>query len=119
RRLKAAAAARLLGLPVLRSDATGLLCFPRRHCPSCLTQRHGQRTLYFQHVLEAKRLGPGGVVVSLGSAFIENADAADSKGKSAVEVKQDCELKALHRLLPRLKKDYPPLRFVLRLDSLY
>jgi hypothetical protein len=59
------------------------------------------------------------VVVSLGSEFIENADAAQAKGKSAAAVKQDCELKALARLLPRIKKDYPQLRFVLALDNLY
>ena len=64
-------------------------------------------------------LGPGGVVVSLDSEFIENADAGDTKGKSAEEVKQDCELKALHRLLPRIKETYPNLPFVLALDSLY
>src|SRR5262249_41452513 len=34
-------------------------------------------------------------------------------------VKQDCELKALARLLPRVKRDYPQLRFVLALDGLY
>lgn len=118
-RMKALDAARLLGQPVLLIDATGVLCFHRRHCPHCLTQRHGQQTLYLHHVLEAKLLGPGGVVASLGSEFIENADAGDSKGRSAEEVKQDCELKALHRLLPRIKKDYPQLRFVLALDSLY
>jgi len=118
-RMKALDAARLLGQPVLLLDATGLLCFRRRHCPQCLTQRHGNRTLYFHHVLEAKLLGPGGVVVSLGSEFIENADAADARGKSADEVKQDCELKAARRLLPRIKKDHPQLRFVLALDNLY
>jgi hypothetical protein len=118
-RMKALDAARLLGRPVLLIDATGLICFHRRHCPHCLVQRHGQQTLYLHHVLEAKLLGPAGVVVSLGSAFIENADAADAKGKSADEAKQDCELKALHRLLPRIKKDYPQLRFVLALDNLY
>jgi len=118
-RMKALDAARLLGQPVLLLDGTGLLCFHQRHCPQCLTQRHGKQTLYFHHVLEAKLLGPGGVVVSLGSAFIENADAAAAKGKSADEVKQDCELKAAQRLLPRLKKDYPQLRFVLALDNLY
>jgi len=64
-------------------------------------------------------LGPAGVVVSLDSEFIENADAADAQGKSAEQIKQDCELKALHRLLPRVKKAYPQLRFVLALDSLY
>jgi len=118
-RMKALDAARLLGQPVLLIDATGLICFPQRHCPHCLVQRHGQQTLYLHHVLEAKLLGPAGVVVSLDSEFIENADAGDVKGRSAEEVKQDCELKALHRLLPRIKKAYPQLRFVLALDSLY
>jgi hypothetical protein len=118
-RMKALDAARLLGQPVLLLDATGLLCFHRRHCPQCLTQRHGQQTLYFHHVLEAKLLGPGGVVASLGSEFIENADTAAAKGKSADEVKQDCELNAARRLLPRIKRGYPQLRFVLALDNLY
>jgi hypothetical protein len=118
-RMKALDAARLLGRPVLLLDATGLLCFHRRHCEYCLTQRHGKQTLYFHHVLEAKLLGPGGVVVSLGSEFIDNDDRADSQGKSADEMKQDCELRAAQRLLPRLKKEYPQLPFVLALDSLY
>jgi hypothetical protein len=118
-RMKALDAARLLGQPVLLIDATGLICFHQRHCPYCLVQRHGKQTLYLHHVLEAKLLGPAGVVVSLGSEFIENADAADAKGKSAEDVKQDCELKALKRLLPRIKKDYPQLRFVLAVDNLY
>ena len=118
-RMKALDAARLLGQPVLLLDATGVICFHRRHCEHCLTQRHGHTTLYLHHVLEAKLLGPGGVVVSLGSEFIENADADAARGKSADEIKQDCELKAAHRLLPRIKKDYPQLRFVLALDNLY
>jgi hypothetical protein len=118
-RMKALDAARLLGQPVLIIDATGVLCFHRRHCPNCLTQRHGKQTLYLHQVLEAKLLGPGGLVVSLDTEFIENADAADSQGRSAEEIKQDCELKALHRLLPRIKKTYPQLRFVLAMDSLY
>jgi hypothetical protein len=118
-RMKALDAARLLGRPVLLIDATGLICFHRRHCPHCLVQRHGKYTLYLHHVLEAKLLGPAGVVVSLGSEFIENADAGAVKGRSAEEIKQDCELKALARLLPRIKKAYPQLAFVLALDNLY
>ena len=66
-RMKALDAARLLGMPVLLLDATGLICFRQRHCPHCLVQRHGKVTLYLHHVLEAKLLGPAGVVVSLGS----------------------------------------------------
>ena len=118
-RMKALDAARLLGRPVLLIDGTGLICFHRRHCAHCLVQRQGKQTLYLHHVLEAKLLGPAGVVVSLDSEFIENADAQDARGRSAEEVKQDCELKALGRLLPRIKKTYPQLHFVLALDSLY
>lgn len=117
-RMKVLDAARVQGRPVLLIDATGLICFPQRHCPHCLVQRHGKKTLYLHQVLEAKWLGPAGVVVSLDSEFIENADAGD-KNRSAEKIKQDCELKALHRLLPRIKKTYPQLRFVLALDSLY
>ena len=118
-RMKALDAARLLGLPVLLIDATGLLCFPRRHCPDCLVQRHGSQTLYLHHVLEAKLLGPAGVVISLDSELIENADVGPLQGRSAEQVKQDCELKALDRLLRRIKAVYPQLRFVLAMDSLY
>jgi hypothetical protein len=118
-RMKALDAARLLGHVVLLIDGTGLICFHQRHCEHCLVQRHGKQTLYLHHVLEAKLLGPGGVVVSLDSEFIENADAGDTKNRSAEDVKQDCELKALARLLPRVKKAYPQLHFVLALDSLY
>jgi hypothetical protein len=118
-RMKALDAARLLGRPVLLVDATGLLCFHRRHCPHCLVQRHGTHTLYLHQVLEAKLLGPAGIVISLGSEFIDNADAAGAAGRSAEAVKQDCELKAAARLLPRIKKAYPQLAFVLAVDNLY
>jgi hypothetical protein len=118
-RMKALDAARLLGRPVLLLDATGLICFHRRHCPNCLVQRHGKKTLYLHHVLEAKLLGPAGVVVSLDSEFIENADAVGAAGRDAEAVKQDCELKASARLLPRIKKTYPQLSFVLAVDNLY
>jgi hypothetical protein len=114
-RRKAPDAARLLGPPVLLLDATGLLCFPRRHC---LTRRHGPQTLYYHQVLEAKLLGPGGVVLALDSAFMDDADAGPPAGRTPEEIKQDCELKALQRLAPRIKRPYPQLRFVWALDSL-
>jgi hypothetical protein len=118
-RMKALDAARLLGRPVLLIDGTGWVCFPRRHCPDCLVQRHGQKTLYLHQVLEAKLLGPGGVVISLDTEFIDNAGTGARPGQSADAIKQDCELKALARLLPRVKRAHPQLPFVLALDSLY
>lgn len=118
-RMKALDDARLLGHLVLLVDATGLLCWRRRHCPHCLVQQHEHTPLYLHQVLEAKLLGPAGVVVSVGSAFIDNEDNATPAGKDAEEIKQDCELKALSRLTPQLKKDFPQARLVLAGDSLY
>jgi hypothetical protein len=118
-RMKALDAARLLGRLVLLVDGTGLLCFHRRHCDDCLVQRHEHVTVYLHQVLEAKLLGPAGVVVSVGSEFIDNADAAATRGQGAEAVKQDCELKAFSRLAPRLKQDFPQTRLVLAGDSLF
>lgn len=118
-RMKALDAARLQGRYLLLLDATGLICFQQRHCPYCLVQRHGNKTLYLHHVLEAKLLGPGGIVISVDSEFIENADAGKTAGRNADEIKQDCELKALQRLAPRAKKTFPQLRIVLAIDNLY
>jgi hypothetical protein len=118
-RMKVLDSARLLGDLVLLVDATGLLCWQRRHCPHCLVQQHEHTTLYLHQVLEAKLLGPAGVVVSVGSEFIDNADNSVTQGKDADQIKQDCELKALSRLAPRLKQDFPQARLVLAGDSLY
>jgi len=113
--------ARLLGHLVLTLDATGLFAFRQRHCDHCLVQRHGQTTVYLHQVLEAKLLGPAELLFSVGSTFIENADAppADGPRRSADAVKQDCELNAFSRLAPQLKQEFPQLRLCLSVDSLY
>jgi hypothetical protein len=116
-RSKALEAGRLQGYYVTALDATGHLCFRERHCPHCLTQEHDTHTLYMHQVLEAKLLGPAGLTLSMGSEFIENTDA-NATG-SAEQRKQDCELKALSRLLPALRRDFPQLRLCLAGDSLY
>ena len=111
--------ARLLGHLVVPIDATGLLCWHRRHCDHCLTQRHKSGTLYLHNVLEAKLLGPAGLVISVASEFIDNADASAAKGQSAEAVKQDCELKAFSRLAPQLKRVFPQARLVIGGDNLF
>lgn len=118
-RMKALDAARLAGKPVVFVDGSGLLCFHRRHCEHCLLQRHQNTTCYLHNVLEAKLLGPAGVVVSVGTEFIENTDAAQAQGQGAERVKQDCELKAFDRLVPQLKEVFPQTRIVLGADSLF
>jgi len=116
-RMKVLEEARLLGYLVVLVDGTGLLCWQRRHCPECLVQRRENTTLYLHSVLEAKLVGPAGVVLSVGSEFIRNTDAGADD--SAEKVKQDCELKAFSRLAPQLKKAFPQARLVLAGDSLF
>jgi hypothetical protein len=118
-RMKVLDAARLLGHLVVIVDGTGLLCFHRRHCDHCLVQKHAKTTLYLHNVLEAKLLGPAGVVLSVGSEFIENTDAAAARGQGAERIKQDCELKAFSRLAPKIKQAFPQARLVLAGDSLF
>jgi hypothetical protein len=119
-RMKALEAARLLGRYVVLIDGSGYLVFNHRHCDDCLTQRHGETTLYMHQVLEAKLLGPSGTVVSIATEFIDNSDAQSAPaGASHEEVKQDCELKALRRLLAKLRAEFPQLRICLSGDGLY
>ena len=116
-RMKALEEARLLGYLVVLIDGTGLLCWQRRHCPECLVQRRDNVTLYLHQVLEAKLVGPAGIVLSVGSEFIVNSDAP--QGQSLEVAKQDCELKAFSRLAPQLQQAFPQTRLVLAGDSLF
>ena len=117
-RSKALDAARLQGRFVIALDATGHLTFGEKHCEHCLVQRHASGSITYMHqVLEAKLLGPANMALSIATEFIENSD--DDATLGADERKQDCELKALSRLMPTLRRDYPQLRMCLSGDSLY
>jgi hypothetical protein len=118
-RMKALDDARLLGYSPVLIDGTGVLTFRERHCDTCLERKTKHGTLYMHHVLEAKLVGPGGLVISIGTEFIENSDAAASQSIDPEKIKQDCELKAFARLAPRLKADFPQLQIVLLVDALF
>ena len=91
-------------------DGTGILTFHERHCEHCLTQVHDGKTVYYHMVLEMKLVCPNGLALSLATEFIENTDG---------ERKQDCELAAFYRLIPKLRKRFPLLHLCLLLDGLY
>jgi hypothetical protein len=113
-------AVRLQGRYVVLIDATGYLVFRHRHCDHCLTPSCGATTLYLHQVLGAKLLGPGGMVLSIATEFIDNRDTADTPpGADAEARKQDCELKALRRLVARLRQEFPQLPICLCGDGLY
>jgi len=116
-RMKALDEARLQGDFMVLIDGTGYLVFSSRHCDHCLTRKHGETTLYMHQVLEAKLLGPDDTVISIATEFIDNHDVP--VGASQEKVKQDCELKALRRLLKSLRADFPQLRICLGGDGLF
>ena len=85
--------------------------FGSQHCDHCLRQRHDETTLYMHQVLEAKVLGPADTVVSIATEFIDNSDVQSvPAGASQEQFKQDCELKALRRLMAGLRGEFPQLR---------
>lgn len=119
-RMKVLDDARLLGRFVVAVDGSGWLVFRRRHCDRCLWQEHGDKIVYFHEVLEAKLLGPAGLALSAETEFIENTGtAAEGRIPAGDDAKQDCELKALARLAPSLRKSYPQTPICLTSDSLY
>jgi hypothetical protein len=116
-RMKVLEPARVLGHVAMVTDGTGHLAFGKKHCDRCLRQRHGTKTSYLHQVLEAKFLGPGGLVSSVGSAFIENDPAWETL--PADERKQQCELTAMDQLAPALKQAYPQLKICWLGDALW
>ena len=103
--------ARLLGYHPIIIDGTGQFSFERRHCEHCLEQKHEGKTLYFHNVLEAKLVTPEGLVLSIGTEFIQNSDPHATK--------QDCELKAFYRMAATLRRQFPQLRLCLLMDGIY
>lgn len=97
-------------------DGTHLFSFDKKHCEHCLKREYKDqetgevKTIYMHHVLEAK-LVVGNMVFSIGSEFIENESEDVSK--------QDCEIKAFHRLAARIKQTYKRLPICILGDSLY
>ena len=92
------------------SDGTGIFSSSTYHCSECLTQKHKDGTIIYMHnMLEAKILCANGMALSLMSEPIKNPAGGSYD-------KQDCETKALKRLVPRIKETFPRQTFVHLLD---
>lgn len=107
---------RILGSYAIAVDATGMIVYHQRHCPHCLTRKVADGSIQYYHpVLEAKLVCPGlGLALSIGTEFIENPGEMKTE-----KDKQDCELKAFRRLLPKLRADFPQMPICLLMDALY
>lgn len=104
----------LLGHVMMAADGTGIFSSSKRHCEQCLYQNHKDGTAtYLHNVLEIKAVGWDGLAISV----LTEAQLND-KDKKPYD-KQDCETKAYHRALARLKQWFPREPIVHLLDSLY
>ena len=111
-RMKALDDWRVGGRFLLAIDGTGLYSFRQRHCEHCIETRHESGTVTYSHkVLVAFIVSENGYALPIAYEFIENP--------GTVYVKQDCEIKAFHRLEPKLKRRFPQTSFWLLLDALY
>ena len=83
------------------------------------------KTTWYLSMLELK-LVANNMAISIMNEMIKNEDKKNEneteeeiKNKSIEEMKQDCELNATKRMLPRLRKIYPRLAIRIIGDSLY
>ena len=93
-------------------DATGLTALDYNLNGNCLTRTRDGKTKYYKYVLEAKVVF-GDMVISIDSEWIENNKLNNENDK------QDCEINAFKRMAPRIKKNFPKLKFIITGDALY
>ena len=93
-------------------DATGLSSHDYNLNGNCISRTKSDVTKYYKYVLEAKIVF-GNIVISIDSEWIEN------KKLNNENEKQDCEVNAFKRMAPRLKKNYPKMKFIITGDALY
>lgn len=94
-------------------DATGISSHDYNLNGNCITKKSKNGIIkYYKQVLEAK-IVVGKIVISLDTEWIENANMETEKKK------QDCEINAFKRMAPRIKKNYPKLKFIITGDALY
>lgn len=107
-RMRALERERLLGRwYTVAIDGVHTYSFRTRHCEHCL-YRDG---VWMHMKLVASLVTPSGFSLPIASQWIEN--------EGAIYKKQDCELKAFYRLIPKLRELYPKLPLCVLLDSLF
>jgi len=92
-------------------DGSGIYTFDKEPYPNCpnKTSENG-KTTWHQNVLEAKLVCSNGFCLSIATEWLKNEDGHH---------KQDCEQKALKRLLVNLKSTFARLPICILLDGLF
>lgn len=100
------------GYTLLAGDGTQHFCSSSRSCPHCLTKQHRNgSTTYHHQLLAAVWVQPGEKTVF--PVAVEPIVRQDGRQKN------DCELNAAKRLIPRIRQTMPNDRLLLTLDALY
>jgi hypothetical protein len=97
----------------ISSDGTQHYCSNKKGCPQCLIKNHRNgKTTYYHQMLGAVAVNPDSkVVLPIGCEAIINGDGG---------TKNDCELNALKRLIPQVRKTFGEKEPILQLlDALY
>ena len=106
-------------------DATRFQKAHKKISDEWLSQTKEEKTTWYIAMLEMKLVAKG-MAISLMSEMIKNDDKKkeneseeEIRQKTEEELKQDCEINAAKRLLPRFKKIYSKLPIRIIADSLY
>lgn len=100
------------GLYLCPIDGTQYFHSQHIHCQNCLTSTHGNGTTTYSHkVIQAGIMHPDiHQVIPFMPEEICNRDGG---------TKQDCEVNAAKRLLPKIRQDYPNLGLIIAGDDLF
>lgn len=93
-------------------DASQYFASNNIHCENCLITNHANGTVTYSHeTLMPAIMHPGmRQVIPLMPEAICNSDGSS---------KQDCEINAAKRLIPKIKKDHPKLDLIIGGDDIY
>lgn len=80
-------------------------------CSGCLRKKNGENTRYHHQILQSVLIHPDKKqVIPFAPEEVKNSDGTE---------KQDCELNAAKRLLPKLRDAHPKLKMILTQDGLF
>jgi hypothetical protein len=94
-------------------DGTQKFVYSFLWAEECQQRKVGDKTQYHCSCLEASLVFHNGIVLPLGSEFLNYMQGDTSSDK------QDSETKAFRRLAEKIKKNFPKLKIMIILDGLY
>lgn len=96
----------------LMLDGSDYFHSTRLQCPSCLQRHDSSGEVHFRHTVVS------GTLVKAGSHRVLPIDVEEVRNDDGQD-KQDCEIKAAKRLIPRLRQEHPQLALIIGGDDLY